>query len=574
MVPPGETQMSTVVGALIGGSLLAGGALCWLGYESYRRWDQPGSTALGAFAATWGAIPILSALVTLVWEGVGSIAGIVWIVAVVPWFLFALQYTGTRFGTRTALALVVPAIGLGPWLITVLSGDTVALFEALGILVFVYYSGLAIVGVGLVVRAAQKYDHLSLTQGACLAAAGVLPVATMNSFGILVDTAGDRVLFSIYTGGLVGVALAIGLALFRYDVFDSTPAAGRIGERAIARETDDVILIVDDDEQLVTLNETARVRLIYPSDAGDPSGSGLRELLGFGIDDLQTRDTVELRTDRGVRKFDPQVTALTDQHDRRIGAMVRFHDVTDREIRRQRLEVLNRVVRHNLRNQVSVIRAHTEAVSEAVSDDDLASHLDTTMGSADSLVALGRKAKAIEELLSEGVEPTTRIDLGEFLEETAADAGREWPGARIAAESETDAIVEGDPEALRFVLDNLLENAVEHSDRERPRVELTAEVDATADRYPTRIAVADDGPGIPEREAEVIREGEETPLKHGSGVGLWVTNWAVTDLGGDLSFEDREPRGSVVRVRLPWPPERDAGAVDSPSEGYAGRRND
>jgi signal transduction histidine kinase len=572
MVPPGETKMSTVVGALIGGSLLAGGVLCWLGYESYRRWDEPGSTALGAFAATWGAIPIVSALASLVWEGVGSIAGIVWIVAVVPWFLFALQYTGTRFGTRTTLALVVPAIGLGPWLLAVLSGETVALFEALGILVFVYYSGLAIVGVGLVVRAAQTYDHLSLTQGTCLAAAGVLPVATMNSFGILIDTAGDHLLFSIYTGGLVGVALAIGLALFRYDVFDSTPAAGGIGVGAIARETDDLILIVDDDDQLVTLNETARTRLIDlsdgtdPSDGDDPSSSEIGEFLGFGIDDLQARDTVELRTDRGVRKFDPQVTTLTDQHDRRIGAMVRFHDVTDREIRRQRLEVLNRVVRHNLRNQVSVIKAHTETVSEAVSDDDLASHLDTTAESADSLVALGRKAKAIEELLSEGAESTTEIDLGEFLEETAADAGREWPSATVAVGSETDAIVEGDREVLRFALDNLVENAIEHSDREQPRVELTAEVDATVDRYPTRIEVADDGPSIPEREVEVIREGEETPLKHGSGVGLWVTNWAVTDLGGDLSFEDREPRGSVVRVRLPWPPEQEAGAVDPPSE--------
>jgi signal transduction histidine kinase len=421
------------------------------------------------------------------------------------------------------------------------------------------------------VRAAQTYDHLSLTQGTCLAAAGVLPVATMNSFGILIDTAGDRLLFSIYTGGLVGVTLAIGLALFRYDVFDSTPAAGRIGERAIARETDEVILIVDDDDQLVTLNETARIRLIDLSDGtglsdgDDPSSSEIGELLGFGIDDLQARDTVELRTDRGVRKFDPQVTTLTDQHGRRIGAMVRFHDVTDREIRRQRLEVLNRIVRHNLRNQVSVIKAHTEMVTEAVSDDDLVSHLDTTAESADSLAALGRKAKSIENLLSGGAESTTEIDFGEFLEETAADAGREWPSATVAVGSETDAIVEGEPDVLRFALDNLVENAIEHSDREQPRVELTAEVDATADRYPTRISVADDGPGIPEREVEVIREGEETPLKHGSGVGLWVTNWAVTDLGGDLSFEDREPRGSVVRVRLPWPPEQEAGAV-SPSE--------
>ncbi len=557
--------MSTVVGALIGGSLLAGGVLCWLGYRSYRRWDEPGSTAFGAFAATWGAIPLASALVAVVWEGVGSIVGIVWVVAVVPWFLFALRYTGTRSGTRTTLALVVPAVGLGPWLGAVLSGNAVALFEVLGILVFVYYSGLAIVGVGLVVRAAQRYDHLSLTQGGYLAAAGVLPVATMNSFGILVDTAGDPLLFGIYAGGLVGTALAIGLALFREDVFDSTPAAGRIGEQAIARETDDHILIVDDDEQLVTRNRTARRRLVAPSNETDPSGSEIREFLGLGIDELQTQETVELRTDGGVRKFDPQVTALTDQHDRQIGAMVRLHDVTDREIRRQRLEVLNRVLRHNLRNQVSVIEAHTETAAQAVTDDQLASHLDATLESADSLAALGRKARAIQELLSAERDRKAEINLDEFLDTVVADSQRQWPGARIASDG-TDVTVEGDPEVLGFVLDNLVENAVQHSDREHPRIELAAAVDTSGGRYPTRIEVADDGPGIPDRETEVIEEERETPLKHGSGVGLWVTNWAVTDLGGDIEFETGEPRGSVVRVRLPWPPKRDSGTV-SQSDG-------
>ena len=64
------------------------------------------------------------------------------------------------------------------------------------------------------------------------------------------------------------------------------------------------------------------------------------------------------------------------------------------------------------------------------------------------------------------------------------------------------------------------------------------------------MAVADNGPGIPESERRVFTEGTETPLSHGSGLGLWLTEWIVTRSNGHLCFEENDPRGTVVRVRL------------------------
>jgi signal transduction histidine kinase len=540
--------MVAVVTVLIGVMVVAGSLLCLEGIASYRWWDEPGSTLFGLYLVVWGALPLIGSLFAVVAETAG-ISGLLWIGTVVPWFLFALQYTGRAFSPRTLFVLVAPGMGLLPWLWSVSTGSAVPIFEAVGILIFVYYTAVAFIGSLLVLQAANKYSHLSRWQGLWLALAGAIPAVTMNTFGIFSEQFGEVVLFGVYAAGLVGSCLIAAMALFWDDVFDATPAAGTVGERAIIRETDDVILITDDEGDMVLVNETATdtVPAIREQNAGEP----ITRALGHSVDALSATETVELQTDEGVRQFDPRVTALTDQHDRRIGSMVSLRDVTDREIRRQRLAVLNRIVRHNLRNQAGVIKANTEVVADELSDGRLLDHLDTATASVDSLTALSKKAKTIETVLGDGGETTT-LSLKALLDETVAESAERWPAASVSVRECADAQIEIDRQALIFVLRNLVENAVEHADT--PTVRLSATVDKTA-RYPVTLTVSDDGPGIPDSEIEVLESGAETPLKHGSGIGLWVTNWAVRELGGELGFPERGPDGTTVAVRLPTKPQ-------------------
>jgi signal transduction histidine kinase len=102
---------------------------------------------------------------------------------------------------------------------------------------------------------------------------------------------------------------------------------------------------------------------------------------------------------------------------------------------------------------------------------------------------------------------------------------------------------------LTIAVQNLLENAVQHNDTEQPWVRISVETGG-GDEY-TRIHVADNGPGIPETEREVLRKGIETPLEHGSGLGLWLVHWTVTAAGGEVAFSGDESSGSVVTLVLP-----------------------
>jgi len=65
------------------------------------------------------------------------------------------------------------------------------------------------------------------------------------------------------------------------------------------------------------------------------------------------------------------------------------------------------------------------------------------------------------------------------------------------------------------------------------------------------LSVADDGPGIDPAEYEVLAHGTETPLEHGSGIGLWIVKWGIDQVGGSVSFAEREPHGTIVTVSVP-----------------------
>ncbi len=65
--------------------------------------------------------------------------------------------------------------------------------------------------------------------------------------------------------------------------------------------------------------------------------------------------------------------------------------------------------------------------------------------------------------------------------------------------------------------------------------------------------IRDDGPGIPQDQRQMLETGAETALEHGTGIGMWIIDWLVTKFGGELTIEDRTPRGTRLTIRLPGP---------------------
>jgi signal transduction histidine kinase len=103
---------------------------------------------------------------------------------------------------------------------------------------------------------------------------------------------------------------------------------------------------------------------------------------------------------------------------------------------------------------------------------------------------------------------------------------------------------------IETALRELCENAIEHNDHERLEVTIAVTQSDEAAEQVT-LTVADNGPGVPEYERDVLRAGGETPLRHGSGLGLWVASWIATGLGGELRIVEDTSRGAVIALTFP-----------------------
>ncbi|WP_254273020.1 PAS domain S-box protein [Haloarcula marina] len=215
-------------------------------------------------------------------------------------------------------------------------------------------------------------------------------------------------------------------------------------------------------------------------------------------------------------------------------------DVTDRKRTAQLIGLLNRVLRHNLRNELTVIHGYTEFVEERPEDVDVVSGIRRPVK---RLVALSERAHELETYARRDRKPERLWPCD--IVETVAEAHRErFPEATVRVDVDADCGVCVGREIERAVSE-LVTNALEHA----PSSDTAVDVRVRRDGEWVEIAVADDGPGIPEIEATVVETGEETPLQHGTGLGLWLVNWIVTQYGG--SFQLAGDDGTVATLRLP-----------------------
>jgi signal transduction histidine kinase len=457
------------------------------------------------------------------------------------WVVYALAYTGRGTGvTRARIAMfagILLPVVLGGAIVYTGSSETEIIREAAPLLAwqFIYLFGLWLYGTYLLVGFGRGHPRVSTTQVAVVTGGVTAPYLLSNIWGASELVAGTS-LGLLAAGGLLAVAVR------RYPVTTGFPKADYVARTRVVETLQEAVLVLDWDGHVLDVNRTTTE--LFDTPAGDMIGEPVRSVVdGLDRADLTvgSTGTVSLQTARGRRQFQFSVSAVTDSspEDSALARTVLLRDVTGQQTRRQRLSVLNRILRHNVRNDLDAVLAYADLVD----DEEVRAGIRTNV--TDTL-QLSAKAREAEDVMTAVTEPPEPVDLAAVAASVAEQLRSEHPG-ELSVDCPDEPEVVSHRSIVRRVLTELVENALVHSGGDPPRVEVTVRdgPDGGAE-----LVVADHGPGLPEREREILASGTETQLKHGQGIGLWFVNWAVTQLGGELEFDHNDPAGSVVTVRL------------------------
>ncbi len=197
-------------------------------------------------------------------------------------------------------------------------------------------------------------------------------------------------------------------------------------------------------------------------------------------------------------------------------------------------------ISHDLRTPITRMRLRSEFIEDEAHRGRMLNDLDQMRSMLESVLSFLRNDRKLESMTLVDVASTLQLVTDQF-----ADMGH-----KVAYDGPEHAMATVRPDDLHRSITNLAENAV------RFGAEVTIRLRVSPDRM--TIDIEDDGPGISDERKDVMLEpfvrGDEARNMDdvgGFGLGLSIARAIVLAHGGELSLNDRQPHGLIVRIELP-----------------------
>ncbi len=279
------------------------------------------------------------------------------------------------------------------------------------------------------------------------------------------------------------------------------------------------------DAVLETVDGTAVVVLTGIDD--DAIG---REAVERGAEDYLVKDRVT------PRLLDRTVTYAIERRRR----------VTEIERQRNELAVLHWLVRHEIRNDATVVLGWAAALD--ATDPESERIVSRIEEAGEHIVELTESVGVMVESLEEPRAELASVDLRAVIDEEIDRLEARYDSCTVTFDRPDEAVPVRADRFLNVVVRNVLTNAVVHGDeKETIAVNVSRERDDSVE-----MVVSDGGPGLSAADRRRATERGYTTDEEGTGVGLYLVRTFVDRYGGDLVIESDPERvaGTTVRIRL------------------------
>ncbi|MDV7351256.1 PAS domain S-box protein [Halorubrum distributum] len=278
----------------------------------------------------------------------------------------------------------------------------------------------------------------------------------------------------------------------------------------------------------------------------------IRQAISQATSGSFVRFNVEAEGVDGLATFDFSVKPISNQHGELSFLVFEARDITAQEQRRQHVQVLHRIMRHNIRNDLTKLRGYVELLESSTDTDSREQQAATIREILDKWERMARKTKELQKILTSESNLSTHRSVEEMIADIRTVKEEEYATASVTVTTEHDTESQI-PNGLDSAISELVDNAIRANTTGQPSVEIG--VSKPGNRW-VEICVSDTGPGLPEMETSLLETGEETPLSHGQGLGLWLVRALVTRVGGSISVETSED-GSDITLEIPTRPARE-----------------
>ena len=197
-------------------------------------------------------------------------------------------------------------------------------------------------------------------------------------------------------------------------------------------------------------------------------------------------------------------------------------------------------ISHDLRTPITRMRLRCEFIEDDAHRSRMLGDLDQMRSMLESVLSFLRNDRKLESMTLVDVASTLQLVTDQF-----ADIGR-----KIAYDGPEHAMATVRPDDLHRSITNLVENAIRFGAEATIRLRISSDT--------VTIDVEDDGPGISDEHKDVMLEpfvrGDDARNMDeaaGFGLGLSIARTIVLAHGGELSLNDRQPHGLIVRIQLP-----------------------
>lgn len=246
-----------------------------------------------------------------------------------------------------------------------------------------------------------------------------------------------------------------------------------------------------------------------------------REVAQTAIGGRTTETVTTIETPEGRRQFSVHGIPAPGAD---VDAYLQFRDVTTQRVRDQQLAVLRRVLRHDLRNDLTVLLGYAEAIAESSDDAQSREQAATMVAAAADLRDVATSAGRMQ-CVTDAATPTKLGDATTRVRRSVADS---LPGEFHVDRSVPPVSVDS---RTGIAVEELCRTLADHGDA----TTISVDPDVTDDRV--TITVDADG-RLSEQERAALAGLDETKLRHATGISPWIARWAVRAAGGRLRVEN------------------------------------